>query len=193
MTHTIKRSISYRQMVQIFLRTGSLSFGGWSTTALLLEKELVNKRKILSAQQLKAATAYAQILPGATQVAIISNVGYQLRGIKGSLVATVSYLLPAVSLIMVFAVLYFHYASGVNITKYLDGLTAALGGVILANSYRIGSKHVNHPALWALVGLAFVAQYWLHVNALIIIVVFGLAGLTYCYFHRYLDNRRGAQ
>ncbi len=175
-------------MAQIFLKTGSLAFGGWSTTALLLEKQLVNKRKAVSTQQLKAATAYAQVLPGATQVAIVSNVGYQLRGLKGSLVATISYLLPAISLIMAFAVLYFHYVSGINITRHLGGLTAALSGIILANAYRIGSKHVHHPALWLLAILAFVAQYWLHVHALVIIVVFGLGGLTYYYLRSYLRS-----
>lgn len=183
MTHKVDRLISYRQLALIFLKTGAQSFGGWSTTALLLEKELIDKRKLLTAQQLKAATAYAQILPGATQVAIVSNIGHQLRGTKGALVATISYLVPAISLIVLFTVVYFRFVGSGGITEHLDGLIAALGGVILANAYRIGGKHANHPALWLLVGLAFAAQYWLHVNALFIIAGYGIGGLAYYYLY----------
>lgn len=188
MAHTTKHAIRYHQLALIFLKTGAQSFGGWSTTALLLEQELIDKRKLLTAQQLKAAIAYAQILPGATQVAIVSNVGHQLRGIRGSLIATLSYLLPTVWLIILFAMVYFRFVGNGDITEHLDGLMAALGGVILANAYRIGVKHVNHQALWLLVGLAFAAQYWLHVSVLITIVVFGTSGLVY-----YAYSKRAAR
>lgn len=164
-------------LAKVFLLTGASSFGGWSTTSLLLEKELVEKRKVLSPSQLKGGVAYAQILPGATQVSIVANVGYRLRGFKGALVATISYLLPAITLITVFAMLYFHFAHGGNLAPKLDGLVAALSGVILANAYKIGGKHANKDWLWLLVGVAFLAKLAFDVNALIIIITFGIGGL----------------
>ena len=66
--------LNYTDIAKIFLRTGMMSFGGWSTTALLLEQELVKKHKAMEASDIKGAVAYAQILPGATQVSIVSNV-----------------------------------------------------------------------------------------------------------------------
>lgn len=184
MKHKQQYSISYREMARIFLFTGAQAFGGWSTTVLLLEKKLVNSRKGISAQQLKAAITYAQILPGATQVAIVSNLGYQLRGARGSVVAAVSYLLPSVTLITVFAAIYFHFADTANIAKHLDGLIAALGGIILANAYKIGGKHANHLLLWIFAASAFTLQYWFHIHALIIIIAFGGCGIAYYYIRK---------
>lgn len=173
-----RNTLRLLDIVIIFVRIGASSFGGWSTTSLLLEKELVEKRKVLTAKQLKASVAYAQVLPGATQVSIVASVGYRLWGFFGALVAALSYLLPALCLIIIFAILYFRFAQmdGSLISK-LDGLIAALSGVILANAYKIGSKHTTKHWLWLLVFVVFLAKLCLDINALLIIVVFGLSGL----------------
>lgn len=160
------------------MRTGASAFGGWSTTSLLLEKELVEKRKILTQSDIKGAVAYAQILPGATQVAIVSNTGYRLRGLQGAFIATISYLFPAISLIIVFSALYFHYVhNSSQLTHHLGGLIAALSGVILANAYKIGSKHTPKIWLWVLVAVAFALKLLVGINALVILLAFGLGGL----------------
>lgn len=170
--------MNYVELIGVFAKTGASAFGGWSTTALLLEKELVDARKLLTSEDIKGATAYAQILPGATQVSIVANVGYRLHGFLGACMATAAYLLPAIGLITVFAVAYFHYANDAkDLMQYMDGLVAALAGVILANAYKIGSKHTTKAWLWLLVATAFVLKLWLGINALLIIVIFGLGGL----------------
>jgi chromate transporter len=143
-----KHNLNWGYIARVFVKTGMYSFGGWATTALLLEKELQIDCKVITAKQLNGAVAYAQILPGATQVAIVSNVGYRLRGIPGALVATTCYLLPALTLITLFAFLYFQFAAGSGIMSHMGGLIAALGGVILANAYNIGKRHATNHWLW---------------------------------------------
>lgn len=170
-------NIRLLNLVKVFAHTGASSFGGWSTTSLLLEKELVEKRKVLTSAQLKGGVTYAQILPGATQVSIVANAGYRLHGLMGALVATASYLFPAISLITLFAIVYFHFAHGGNLAPKLDGLVAALSGVILANAYKIGGKHVSKGWLWSLALIAFFAKLVFDVNALVIIITFGVGGL----------------
>jgi chromate transporter len=172
-----KAVISWRDLVGVFVIAGARSFGGWSTTALYLERELVAKRQLMSSGQLRSAVTYAQILPGATQVAIVSGAGFRLRGLVGSLLATTGYLLPVVSLITGFAALYFHFAQGGQLMEHLDGLIAALGGVILANAYRIGQRHVGRPMLWLAVVTAVAVKLLLDINAVVIILSYGLAGL----------------
>jgi chromate transporter len=95
--------ISAIELALIFLKTGAFAFGGWSTTIVLIEKHLGAMTPDVASIDIKGAASYAQILPGATQVAIVSNVGYQLQGIKGAFVATISYLTPAITLMVLFA------------------------------------------------------------------------------------------
>jgi len=64
---------------------------------------------------------------------------------------------------------------------HMGGLIAALGGVIVANAYNIGKRHVSHPLLWLAVIAALLARLVLDVNAVIIILSFGVAGLLYSF------------
>lgn len=173
------KEISPTKLALVFLKTGAFSFGGWSTTVVLLEKELGRALPEATSVDLKGAASYAQILPGATQVAIVSNVGYQLQGIKGAVIATISYLFPAILLMTLFAWLYFGYLHQANILKYLDGLIPALAGIILANAYRIGNKHVTHPVMWGLVITACLLLLVLKIHALIIILGYGVIALSF--------------
>jgi chromate transporter len=161
----------------MFFKIGACAFGGWSTTVVLIEKQLGETIPDALSVNTKTATSYAQILPGATQVAIVSNVGYQIRGIKGALVATISYLVPAVSLMMLFAWVYFGYLHQANILHYLGGLISALAGIILANAYRIGSKHVTHPLMWIFVIIACLLLIVFRVHALAILITYGFVAL----------------
>lgn len=174
-----KQELSQVDIARIFFKIGTCSFGGWSTTAFLLEKELQLDRQAITPKRLNGAVAYAQILPGATQVAMVSNVGYKLRGVSGASIATVCYLLPALALITLFAIIYFRFAVGSGIMAYMGGLVAALGGVVLANAYNIGKRHATNYFLWTAVTLALGAKLILGINAVVIILVFGLAGLAY--------------
>jgi chromate transporter len=164
-------------IAKTFFKIGSTAFGGWATTAVLIEKEFGEHH---TKPNVPAAVAYAQLLPGATQVSLVANVGYQLRGFRGASIATASYLLPAMSLITLFAAVYFQYLYDVpNLTEHLDGLVAALAGIILANAYKIGEKHATHWFLWFCGILAWVGRLWLHINPVLILVFFGACGLLY--------------
>ncbi|HJP96664.1 MAG TPA: chromate transporter [Candidatus Saccharimonadales bacterium] len=173
--HQPKLSLS--KIARIFLKVGATAFGGWSTTAVLLEKELVGKRGILQVEHLHGAVAYAQILPGGTQVCIAANVGYRLYGLSGAFVATVGFLLPGISMIVAFAVAYFHFSSS-HVMSHASGLIAALSGIILANAMKIGDKHAVNIPLWAVVGVAFAARIWLRANTLLLISIFAIGGLA---------------
>lgn len=165
------------EVARIFAKIGATAFGGWSTTAMMLEKELVVERGTLPAKLLHGAVTYAQILPGGTQVCITANVGYKLRGLLGAFVATISFLIPGISMIVAFAVAYFHFSSA-HLMDHAGGLIAALSGIILANAFKIGGKHATNAKLWILVVAAFTAKLLLHVNALVLIGVFALGGLA---------------
>ena len=168
--------ISYRYIGRVFLKIGAQAFSGWPMAMLLVEKQLVEKDHTLSRSQLQGAFSYAYFIPGATQVAFVSHVGYKLRGFKGSTLATFCYLLPASSLMLGFAILYFGYLQHMQLAAHMVGLSAALGGVILGNAYRIGKSHASRPWLWGVVIGAFVLKQWFGWSTVVIILVVGLCG-----------------
>jgi chromate transporter len=174
-----KTEVTYRYLIRLFLTAGSVAFGGWSTTSLYLEKELVDKRGILSHADVQGPVTYAQIIPGGTQTAIVSGVGYRLHGVIGSILATFFYLLPSITLITLFSVIYFQYLHNTNLMTHLNPIRAALGGIILSNAYKIGQRHTSHHLLWLLVGFAFLGKLIFGINSAFIIMVYAITGLGY--------------
>lgn len=177
MNATQQHALGLWDIARICTKIGATAFGGWPTSAVMLEDELVNKRGVLSAKRMHAAVAYAQILPGGTQVCIMANVGYQLRGLPGAFTATVGFLLPGISMIVAFAITYFHLAQHTQIMSHAGGLIAALSGIIFANGLKLGAQRITNPKLWILVVAAFGAKVWLHVDTLLLISAFAIGGL----------------
>jgi chromate transporter len=168
---------TYGHIAILFLKVGARAFSGWPMAALIVEKELVEKERILTKKQYQGAFAYAHFIPGATQVAFISHVGYDLKGFLGSALATVCYLLPALTLMVIFAVVYFRYLQGMHFAAHIAGVSAALGGILLANAYRIGKGGASRSLLWLAVIVAFALKFWFDVNAAVIILMFGVGSV----------------
>jgi chromate transporter len=164
--------------VWLFAKIAVSSFGGWATTAVFIKKEMIKKRQILTQEDLDVAIGYTQMLPGAAQIILVTSVGYRLRGSKGASLAMLSYLVIPLLLIAGFTVTYFRFLhDSPNLMNQLDGVIAALGGVILANAYRIGNRYATRLWLWLMVGVALFARLQFNVSPLFIIVAYALGGL----------------
>lgn len=72
---------SLTSLAWIFLKIGSTAFGGLGATLALLERELVQSRQLLAAEELMTeALTYTKLLPGSTVVHVIAYLGHRLRG-----------------------------------------------------------------------------------------------------------------
>src|SRR6185369_16778469 len=78
----------------IFLRIGSVTFGGGLVMVPLIESEVVNTHHWLTHQEFADAFALGQITPGPVLITA-TFVGYRVAGTLGALVATISIFLPA--------------------------------------------------------------------------------------------------
>jgi chromate transporter len=78
----------------VFMRIGSITFGGGFVMIPLIEAEAVNNHHWLTHQEFADATALGQITPGPVLVTA-TFIGYRVAGTLGALVATVSIFLPS--------------------------------------------------------------------------------------------------
>ena len=93
--------MSHSTICLIFLRLGTLAFGGLGATLALIEREVVDRRAALSRQDVTDALSYTKVLPGSTVVQVVAYIGWLLGGWLGSAIATVAFLLPS-AVLMVF-------------------------------------------------------------------------------------------
>ena len=165
------------QLGWIFLRIGATAFGGLGTTLALIERELVTKRGMLTPAEVTEALTYTKLLPGSTGPQAIAYLGYRLAGWSGSALATASFLLPSALLMVLLAAVYGVTTTLPAMGPAVNGLTAAVVGLLLATTYRLGQSNIKEPVTWGLALLAIAAGSCVGIIAALIVVAAGLLGI----------------
>lgn len=163
----------------MFFRVGATGFGDTGPLLALVERDLVEGRRVLTHDDITESLTYTRLLPGSTVVQIVSYLAYKLGGWPGSAVATVAYILPSAVVMALLAAGYVAATALPVIGPAVTGLTAAVVGVLLATAYRIGKRNITikQPVTIAIAVLAFGAGAVLGINVALIAVVGGLLGV----------------
>ena len=161
----------------VFLRIGTLAFGGLGAALALVERDLVDQRRWLTPADLTEALTYTKLLPGSTVVQVMAYLGYKLGGWPGSALATAAFILPSALAMLVLAALYGVATAVPALGPAVTGLTAAVVGVLLATTYRLGKANIKEPSTLGIAVAACVVGVWLGLNAALIVVAAGVLGI----------------
>ena len=163
------------RLLAAFFKIGSIGFGGGMAVIALMEREFVQKRKLLTAEEFLHGVGLGQIL-GAFSVNAAFFVGYRLFGAVGGILSAAAFLLPSLALVITLSHFYFLYHS----IPALQGVVAGLGPVVIAlildAAWSFGRQVLRSPAALCIAGAALAAGA-LKTNAVWVIVVAGTAGL----------------
>jgi chromate transporter len=131
------KRVSLAQLGWLFTYHGNLTFGGGTATITTLDRELVEKRELISRDDATFSFALARVTPGTNFLAYCTAFGWQVRGLPGAFIALGASSLPC-SIITLFATV----LCGWWIRKPLaaiamHGATAAVVGVMLATGWSL--------------------------------------------------------
>ena len=102
--------ISLQYLFYTFFKIGCVSFGGYMALVSLVQKIMVDKDETLDNEVIIDSITVASLIPGPLAVNIVANIGYHLKGKKGAVISMFAVLLPACTLMLFVAWLYFTYA-----------------------------------------------------------------------------------
>ena len=134
--------VKYCELFYSFLKIGTFTIGGGYAMIPLIRDELV-KRGWLSDEELPDIIALAQSAPGVLAVNMSIFAGYKMRGIKGSVAATLGSVLPSFLIILLIAMLFTGYQDNpvvVRIFKGIRPVVVSLIAVPMINMARKGNK-----------------------------------------------------
>jgi chromate transporter len=95
-----EKFISALRLFAIFFKIGLFSFGGGYAMFTMIEREVVEKHKFLTHDELMDVFAIAESTPGAVAVNVATFVGTRVAGIFGGVFTTVGLMLPSIIIIM---------------------------------------------------------------------------------------------
>lgn len=163
------------ELVRLFLKLGTVSFGGPAAHLAVLEDEVVHRRGWLPREQFLDLMAAAQLIPGPNALEMTAYVGFRRAGIVGSLVAATSFTLPAALMTAFLAWGYQRYGALPHVEPFLRGVKPAVLAIIVAAVVRLGKTAIkNRPT--GLIAAAVVASAVYGLNEIATLVIAGLAG-----------------
>jgi chromate transporter len=120
----------YIQLFWSFFKIGTFTIGGGYAMIPLVEREVVHRRKWIEASQFVDLLAVAQSSPGVLAVNMSVFTGYQLRKVRGSLVAALATVLPSFVVMLCVAMGVAHWAGNEWAVRIFMGVRPAVVALI---------------------------------------------------------------
>jgi chromate transporter len=169
-----REQISLAHLLALFVKIGTIGFGGGMAVIALMEQEFVQKRRLLTGEEFLHGVGLGQIL-GSFAVNAAFFTGYRLFGAVGGLLSAGAFLTPSLILVTALSHFYFRYHS----IPALQGVVAGLGPVvialILAAAWSLGRQVLRTPATICIAAAALAAGVW-QTNAVWVLLAAGMMG-----------------
>ena len=173
-----RKSGSLRELVFLFLKLGTIAFGGPAAHIAMMEDEVVRRRRWLSKEKFLDLLGAANLIPGPSSTEMAIYIGYLQAGWIGLLIAGVCFILPAAIIVTILAWAYVQFGSLPQAVGILYGVKPVIIAIILLALWSLGRAAVKNRFL-AGVGLVALLLSFLGVNPLIVILGAGsFTGLT---------------
>jgi chromate transporter len=155
--------VPFREALAFWLKLGFISFGGPAGQIAIMHQELVERRRWISERRFLHALNYCMLLPGPEATQLATYIGWLMHRTWGGIVAGGLFVLPSVFILIALSYLYMAFGHVTLVAGLLYGVKPAVVAIVLTAAWRIGSRALRHPALWAISLAAFAAIYLLHV------------------------------
>ena len=166
-----------KEIASVFFKLGSIAFGGPAAHIAMMDDEIVKKRKWISQQHFLDLIGATNLIPGPNSTEMTMHCGHERGGIKGMFVAGISFILPAVTITMLFAWMYTEYGQLPEVEPFIYGIKPAVIAIILAAVYRLGKKALKTTAL-GILGILTLTACIFGLNEIIALFSCGLLGLA---------------
>jgi len=156
-----------------FLKLGATAYGGPAMIGQI-KQSVVNEYGWIKEQEFLQGMALCQLIPGATNVQMVTYIGYRLRGIWGALASAIAFTLPAFIAIVVLSTIYFRMQTLWFIQALFKGLGAIVVAIILNACINLGWSILKDWQVILIAVLSFFGFFF----RLNILLIFILAGVT---------------
>ena len=173
----MEQNISKKQLLKkLFFSTLYLStftFGGGYVIVSLMKTKFVDELHWIDENEMLDLIAIAQSSPGAVAVNGAIVVGYKLSGIPGVICSILGAIIPPFFIISIISGFYTLFQKNEAVQALLTGMRAGVGAVIVSVVWDMGSGIVKQKKLSLILIMlfAFVANYYLKINIIFIILV----------------------
>ncbi len=176
-----------------FFRMGALTFGGGYAMLPMIEREIVEKHKWATMEEVMDYYAIGQCTPGVIAVNVATFIGHKIKGILGGIVATIGVITPSVFLISIIASLLQTFYENSLVKAAFQGIGVAVCAILVQAVLKIGKAGLVDRFTWIVGVISFMTAWLFDISTIVIIVAAGVVGIAYRIICEKLSKDRGGE
>lgn len=174
-----------------FFKIGILTFGGGYAMLPMLEKEIADKHKWATVEEMIDYFAISQCTPGVIAVNLATFIGRKINGIIGGIVATLGVVAPSVIIISLVATILQKVYDNPFVKSAFLGIGVAVCAILVQAFLKILKTGVIDKVTFCIAAAAFVLSMFFGVSTILIIVAAGVFGIIYMLAKEKRDGKTG--
>ena len=173
----------YFQLFWAYLKIGIFGFGGGYAMLSMIQFEIVDHYGWMTLEEFADIVALSQMTPGPVGINMATFTGYTVGGFWGSMLATLSLVMPSL-LLLVFVLKFLFKNKDIFIVKStLSSMKPVIAGLIFVAALQMMNPgnftdfglHQNNISV-IICAVSFVAVFFTKINPILLIIASGLVG-----------------
>ena len=161
-----------KELARLFLKLGSIGFGGPAAHIAMMEDEVVRKRGWLTREGFLDLVGATNLIPGPNSTEMTIHIGLTRAGWRGLIVAGSCFILPAMVIVLGLAWVYVRFGSLPQAIWLLYGVKPVIIAIVVQALWSLGTTAVK-GSLTGVVGVAVIGLSFLGVNEVLLLFAGG--------------------
>ena len=166
------------ELFLIFFKIGIMTFGGGIAMLPILEREIIDKKKWATKEELLDYYAVGQCTPGIIAVNTATFIGHKLKGISGGIAATLGVITPSVIIILIIASFLKNLTDIPFIQSAFNGIRVAVCALIISSVTGLIKKGIKDYTGIIIALVTFMVIVLFSVSPIWIVIAAIITGIT---------------
>lgn len=169
--------VSLRSIFLYFLRLGTLGFGGPAALVGYMQRDLVDQKGWVSADEFSQGVALAATLPGPLAAQVAMWIGYLRQGFWGCTVASIAFIGPPFLLVLILASVYVRFEEASWIRALFYGIGPAVAALIAEACYNLAKRYITDGKMIVLALACLAVTVIVQAEMALLFIAGGLIGI----------------
>lgn len=166
------------ELMVVFLRLGTIAFGGPAAHIAMMDDEVVKRRQWMSREALLDLLGVTNLIPGPNSTELAIHIGYERAGWQGLIVAGTCFIFPAMLVVWALAAVYVQYQTLPQMEWLLYGIKPVIIAIVVQALWKLGTKAIKSVPT-ALAGIAVIVLFLLGLNEIVLLLLAGLGVMLF--------------
>lgn len=171
----------YLELFTIFFKIGLFTFGGGYVMFVLAQKEIVEKRKWATKDDLLDYYAIGTCTPGVIAVNVATLIGHKMKGKLGGVVATLGVISPSLIIATLLAGFLKDYTDNPYVISALNGIKIAVTALLAKFIIDLGKGEIRNIKSICIFFLSLILSYFLNIHIILIVGIAAILGYVLNY------------